>query len=103
MEFAHRKKYYENKNAIGVIWYQKHLHKEKIAFIGEFIVKEDYRHCAYGKETRKKIEEDARKRGYCKIEFNVFKQNYVAHSLYLKCGYKLVENYDNDVIMEKIL
>lgn len=88
---------------VGMIWYQKDLFKSNLAFIGEFIIKAEFRQRGYGKESLEKIAEDAREKGFAMMGLNVFKFNTIAYSLYTKCGYKVVEDYEGNVTMEKPL
>lgn len=93
----------EELSDVGMIWYQKHLHKPEIAFIGEFIIKEEFRKHGYGKDALKKVAEDAKEKNYNKMGLSVFKFNKIAYSLYLKCGFEVVEIYEGNMIMEKLL
>ena len=48
------------------------------------------------------MQEDAQQRRFSKMVLNVFKHNAVAYSMYINCGFNVIEDYGDSVIMEKI-
>ncbi|MMZ62167.1 putative N-acetyltransferase YycN [compost metagenome] len=85
---------------IGFIWYEK---ENTSGFICDFLVMQNYRNKGYGFKTRKLIEKNAKDKGIRKLRLSVFKFNEPAYNLYNKLKYKVVEDNDGNVIMEKIL
>ena len=55
------------------------------------------------KRALKKVAEDAREKGYKKMGLNVFLHNKISYPMYLKDGYKIIEEIDGNEIMEKEL
>ncbi|MHA7963168.1 GNAT family N-acetyltransferase [Paenibacillus sp. CAU 1782] len=85
---------------VGFIWYEK---EDEAGFICDFLVMQNYRNKGYGFETMKWIEKDAKEKGMRKLKLSVFKFNEPAYNLYHKLNYKVIEDNDGNVIMEKIL
>ena len=42
------------------------------------------------------------KKGFSKMVLNVFKHTTISYSMYQKCGFKVIEDYGDSVIMEKV-
>lgn len=93
----------DKKEDVGKIFYQTHYEKKDVAFITEFVIKEEHRNKGYGKSALKKVAEDAREKGYKKMGLNVFLHNKISYPMYLKDGYKIIEEIDGNAIMEKEL
>ncbi len=93
----------ENGEKIGVIGYQKSPFEDNAAFVIENVIKEDFRGKGYGKSAFLKLQEDARQKGFSKMVLNAFKYNKVSYPMYLSCGFKVIEDYGDSVIMEKRL
>lgn len=93
----------EHNENVGAIWYQKHLQKLETAFICEFVIKKEFRQRGYGRSALEEIIKDAKAKGYSKMGLNVFKFNSIAYFLYLKCEFKVIEDYEGNVIMEKAI
>ncbi len=93
----------ENNEKIGVIGYQKSPFEENAAFVTENVIKEDFRGKGYGKSAFLKLQNNAQKRGFTKMVLNVFKHNTVAYSMYINCGFNVIEDYGDSVIMEKVI
>lgn len=91
----------KNDEKIGVIGYQKSPFEENAAFVTENIIKEDFRGKGYGKSAFLKLQKDAQEKGFSKMVLNVFKHNTVAYSMYINCGFRIIEDYGDSVIMEK--
>lgn len=66
------------------------------------IDKKYFRGKGYGKSAFLKLQDDAKKKGFSKMVLNVFKHNTVAYSMYQNCGFKVIEDYGDSVIMEKV-
>jgi len=92
----------ENNDKIGVIGYQKSPFEENAAFVTENVIKEEFRGKGYGKSAFVKIQEDAREKGFSKMVLNVFKHTPVSYAMYEKNGFKVIEDYGESAIMEKI-
>ena len=92
----------ENNEKIGVIGYEKSHFEENAAFVTENVIKEDFRGKGYGKSAFLKLQEDAKKKGFSKMVLNVFKHTTISYSMYQKCGFKVIEDYEDSVIMEKV-
>lgn len=90
-------------HGVGVIGYQKSPFEENAAFVTENIIKEEYRGKGYGKTAFTALQEAARKNGFGKMVLNVYKHSTAAFEMYVKCGFKIVEDYGSSVIMEKML
>ena len=88
---------------VGKIFYQTHYEKKDVAFITEFVINKEHRNKGYGKSALKKIAEDAKEKGYKKMGLNVFLHNNISYPMYLKDGYKVIEEIDGNAIMEKEL
>lgn len=86
--------------SVGFIWYSK---ENTSGFVCDFVILENHRKKGYGFETLKMIEKDAKERAIAKLRLNVFKFNEPAYNLYKKLKYKVVEDNDGNMIMEKIL
>jgi hypothetical protein len=54
------------------------------------------------KDGESKIVAWAKKKGFSKMVLNVFKHNTIAYSMYQNCGFKVIEDYGDSVIMEKV-
>lgn len=93
----------ENREQVGVIGYQNSPFEENAAFVIENVIKEDYRGKGYGKSAFLKLQEDARQNGFAKMVLNAFPHNPVSYPMYLSCGFKVIEDYGDSVIMEKSL
>lgn len=93
----------EKNENIGVIFYQRHLFKPELAFIGEFIIKPEYRRYGYGEATLYKVFKDAKEKGFERMELNVFKHNIAACTLYKKTGWEVVVDYEDSIIMGRNL
>lgn len=93
----------EEAENIGVVTYQTSPYDSMAAFITEFVIKDSFRGRGYGKGVIVKLFEDAKNKGYSKIMLNVFKHNKTAYALYIKCGFRVVEDYNDSCILEKIL
>ncbi|WP_310145463.1 GNAT family N-acetyltransferase [Paenibacillus amylolyticus] len=85
---------------VGFIWYEK---ENTSGFICDFLITQNYRNKGYGFQTMKWIEKDAKDKGMSKLRLSVFKFNEPACNLYNKLNYKIVEDNEENVIMEKIL
>ena len=92
----------ESNEKIGVIGYEKSPFEENAAFVTENVTKEDFRGKGYGKSAFLKLQDDAKRKGFSKMVLNVFKHNTVAYSMYQNCGFKVIEDYGDSVIMEKV-
>jgi len=92
----------ESNEKIGVIGYEKSPFEENAAFVTENVIKEDFRGKGYGKSAFLKLQDDAKRKGFSKMVLNVFKHNTVAYSMYQNCGFKVIEDYGDSVIMEKV-
>lgn len=93
----------EKGEGVGVIGYQKSPFEENAAFVTENVIKEEFRGNGYGKSAFAKLQEDAKKNGYIKMVLNVYKHTKTAQAMYVKNGFKTVEDYGGSVIMEKTL
>lgn len=93
----------EKNEKIGVIGYQKSPFEDNAAFIIENVIKEEYRGKGYGKSALVKLQEDAREKGFPKIVLNAFKHSPISFGMYQRNGFKIIEDYDGSVIMEKYL
>ena len=92
----------ESNEKIGVIGYEKSPFEENAAFVTENVIKEDFRGKGYGKSAFLKLQDDAKRKDFSKMVLNVFKHNTVAYSMYQNCGFKVIEDYGDSVIMEKV-
>ena len=86
---------------IGVIGYQKSPFEENAAFVTENIIKEEYRGKGYGKSAFRKLQEDAKEKGFTKMVLNCFKHTPISYRMYEKNGFAVIEDYGGSVIMEK--
>lgn len=93
----------ENNKKIGVIGYQKSPFEENAAFVIENVIKEEYRGKGYGKSAFVLLQEDARKKGFPKMVLNAFKHAPISFGMYTRNGFRVIEDYDGSVIMEKYL
>lgn len=93
----------EHNEKIGVIGYQKSPFEENAAFVIENVIKEEYRGKGYGKRALISLQEDAKQKGFFKMVLNAFKYNTISYNMYKKCGFVVIEDYDDSVIMEKYL
>lgn len=93
----------ENNEKIGVIGYQKSPFEENAAFVIENVIKEEYRGKGYGKSAFVKLQEDAREKGFPKMVLNAFKHSPISYGMYQRNGFRVIEDYDGSVIMEKDL
>ena len=91
-----------NNEKIGVIGYEKSPFEENAAFVTENVIKEDFRGKGYGKSAFLKLQDDAKRKGFSKMVLNVFKHTTISYSMYQKCGFKVIEDYGDSVIMEKV-
>ncbi|HEO8418512.1 Uncharacterized N-acetyltransferase YycN [Mycobacteroides abscessus subsp. abscessus] len=80
--------------AVGVIWLAQK--SEKLGFIYDIHISEQYQGNGYAKEALKQIEIVGQELGLKKIGLHVFGHNLVARGLYEKVGYKTT-----NVLMEK--
>lgn len=87
------------KEDVGAIWYRRN--NEKVAFICDFLIYDNFRKKGYGKRTLLLLDREAKERGYEKILLHVFKYNKTAFSLYESLGYKVVKEEGNSVYMVK--
>lgn len=90
-------------DGVGVVGYQKSPFEENAAFVTENVIKEGYRGKGYGKAAFTALQEDARQNGFGKMVLNVYRHSTAAFEMYLKNGFKIVEDYGGSVIMEKLL
>lgn len=91
----------ENGEKIGVIGYQKSPFEENAAFVTENIIKEEYRGQGYGKSAFRKLQEDAKEKGFDKMVLNCFKHTPISYRMYEKNGFSVIEDFGGSVIMEK--
>ncbi|EOR21072.1 GNAT family N-acetyltransferase [Niallia alba] len=84
----------KNDEAVGVIWLAQK--SEKLGFIYDIYILEQYQGKGYAKEAMKEIESVGQKLGLKKIGLHVFGHNKVARGLYEKLGYEIT-----NVLMEK--
>lgn len=92
-----------NNEKIGVIGYQKSPFEDNAAFVIENVIKEEFRGKGYGKSALIKLQEDAKQKGFPKMVLNAFKYNTISFNMYEKCGFVVIEDFDDSVIMEKYL
>ncbi len=92
-----------NNDKIGVIGYQNSPFEDNAAFVIENVIKEEFRGKGYGKSALLKLQEDAKQKGFSKMVLNAFKYNTVSYNMYEKCGFVVIEDYEDSVIMEKYL
>ncbi|MBQ8210623.1 MAG: GNAT family N-acetyltransferase [Clostridia bacterium] len=93
----------EKSENVGIVTYQTSPYDSSAAFITEFVIKDSFRGKGYGKGTLVRLFEEVENKGYSKIVLNVFKHNETAYGLYARCGFKVVEDYKDSCILEKIL
>lgn len=84
----------KNDEAVGVIWLAQK--SEKLGFIYDIYILEQYQGKGYAKEAMKEIESVGQKLGLKKIGLHFFGHNKVARGLYEKLGYEIT-----NVLMEK--
>lgn len=77
----------EGEKRVGMIWFAKST--DKLGFICEISIRENYQGKGYGQEAMKQIEVFAKNIGIEKIELHVFGGNERAINLYEKLGYKM--------------
>lgn len=92
----------ENGEKIGVFGYQKSPYGADTAFVTEVVTKEEFRGKGYAKSALAALQEDARQKGFAKMALNVFKHS-PAYTMYVKSGFRVIEEYKGSCIMEKKL
>lgn len=86
----------ENDKIIGYINYTIIERKDKVAYVNQFFIEEEYRKHGYGKALMDEVEKDAHKNKCDKIELNCWSFNENALDFYYHIGYK-----NQRVILEK--
>ena len=92
----------ENGEKIGVFGYQKSPYGADTAFVTEVVTKEEFRGKGYAKSALAALQEDARQKGFAKMSLNVFKHS-PAYTMYVKSGFRVIEEYKGSCIAEKKL
>ena len=83
---------------IGVLWYAANKNTGHPAFIYDFEIFEPFRRRGYARQALAQLDEDAKKRGFKKLELHVFGHNMAARELYKTSGFT-----ESNVIMTKSL
>ncbi len=87
---------------IGVIAFQKSPYNGSCAFITELVIHPDYRRQGYAQSALQYAQRDAKEKGFTTMALNVFK-NSAAFSVYVREGFRLIEDYPDSAILEKTL
>lgn len=92
----------ENGDSVGVFGYQKSPYGADTAFVTEVVTKEEFRGKGYAKSALAALQADAKQKGFPKMALNVFKHS-PAYIMYVKSGFRVIEEYKGSCIMEKKL
>lgn len=92
----------ENGESVGVYGYQKSPYSAGTAFVTEVVTKEEFRGKGYAKSALAALQADAKQKGFAKMALNVFKHS-PAYTMYVKSGFRVIEEYKGSCIMEKKL
>lgn len=92
----------ENGESVGVYGYQKSPYGADTAFVTEVVTKEEFRGKGYAKSALAALQADAKQKGFAKMALNVFKHS-PAYTMYVKSGFRVIEEYKGSCIMEKKL
>lgn len=92
----------ENGESVGVYGYQKSPYGADTAFVTEVVTKEEFRGKGYARSALDALQKDAKQKGFAKMALNVFKHS-PAYTMYVKSGFRVIEEYKGSCIMEKKL
>lgn len=94
-----------DEHKVRILWF---LNEDKQgfpgeAFIGDFLIYENYRRKGYGNQALYLVEEYVKELGLLEIRLGVMKHNIKAKKLYERMDYTIFKQREHDCIMQKRL